>query len=210
MLSGHSSGSFPLCTGVCILPISEPVRATEGRGVRHRLCLRGLCPYVLSVLPDQFIGHRTHCLSILPVDMPEMYSSTGSSLMCGAEAPALRLVLQVLIVAMVFLNCCAPRLLAGSFLPRVGRAGLCARAASLYRLHAEMGRKGSARGSPGERRLLLEAFRSGARVGANILGGMTAIRQPIAKPAWLASMKRKMAPPAPKASAMPARRLLRG
>ena len=45
-------------------------------------------------------------------------------------------------------------------------AGLCACAASLCRLQAEMGRKGSARGPSAERCFLAGPFRSGARADA--------------------------------------------
>ncbi len=51
-------------------------------------------------------------------------------------------------------------------LRRPRRAGLCALAASLCRLQVGMGRKGSARGSSGERCFLLGPFRNGARVDA--------------------------------------------
>ena len=51
-------------------------------------------------------------------------------------------------------------------LRRPRRAGLCARAASLRRLQAGMGRKGSARGPFAERCFLAGPFRSAARADA--------------------------------------------
>ena len=51
-------------------------------------------------------------------------------------------------------------------LRRPWRAELGARATSLYRLQVEMGRRGSARGSPRERCFLLGPFRSDARIDA--------------------------------------------
>ena len=53
-------------------------------------------------------------------------------------------------------------------LRRLCRAGLCARAASLRHLQAEMGRKGSARGPSAGRCFLVGPFRSDARVDASL------------------------------------------
>ena len=57
-------------------------------------------------------------------------------------------------------------------LRRPWRAELGARAASLYRSQVEMGRRGSARGSPRERCFLLGPFRSGARMVAPLRRGL--------------------------------------
>ena len=63
----------------------------------------------------------------------------------------------------------------------------CGRLAELKGSFASWQRRGE-KPAMGLRRLCRAGL---CACGANILGGIAAIRQPVAKPAWLASMKRK-------------------